>query len=232
MRVGLALGIPLVTVVLTAGCTAGAGESSPSPNTATSSPRHQPTSTLPSCKEVWRPNARLPDGYSGCTTGSTVVPPALLACKDGGSFTSYRDLLYAVTGRRTTRVNGDVSTDLRYARAYSDCLGQADGDSSDEGDQPSANPAPATPAPTTTAPGPSAYQDGHIWLTTDLVGLDLPEVRAVQSQLNTMGFSVVVDGSYGPQTAGAVREFQRVYGLTIDGVVGPETYTAMFQFGD
>ena len=51
----------------------------------------------------------------------------------------------------------------------------------------------------------------------------------VQTQLNAVGFPVVVDGSYGPQTAGAVSDFQAVYGLIVDGIVGPETYTALFQ---
>ena len=229
---GMGLGLLLGTLVLTAGCTSGADDSSPSPSTTTSPPGQQADSGLPSCKQVWRPNARLPNRYSGCSLGASVVSPALLACKDGGSFTSYRDRLYAVTGRRITSVNGDTSTDPRYARAYSDCLGQGGGGSGDAGDQPSASPSPAPPVPTATVAGPSAYQDGHIWLTTEIEGLDLPEVRAVQAQLTRIGIPVIIDGSYGPQTAAAVRQFQRFYGLTIDGIVGPQTYTALFQLGD
>jgi peptidoglycan hydrolase-like protein with peptidoglycan-binding domain len=65
-------------------------------------------------------------------------------------------------------------------------------------------------------------------LTTELDGLDVPEVRAVQVQLNAVGYPVVVDGSYGPQTAAAVSEFQNAFGLYVDGIVGPETYAALF----
>jgi len=231
MGIGMGVLVPLV-IVLTAGCTAGADESSPAPTTSTTPARQQTHSALPSCKEIWRPNARLPDSYNGCTSGVTAVTPSLLACKDGGSLTTYDDRWYAVTGRRITSVNGDISTDRRYARAYSDCLGQDHGGSGDEDDQPSATASPSAPAPTATVSGPSAYQDGHIWLTTELEGFDLPEVREVQSQLNRLGFPVVVDGSYGPQTAAAVRQLQVTYGLTIDGIVGPETYAAMFQLGD
>jgi peptidoglycan hydrolase-like protein with peptidoglycan-binding domain len=36
---------------------------------------------------------------------------------------------------------------------------------------------------------------------------------------------IAVDGSFGPRTADAVREFQRRWGLTIDGVAGRETWS-------
>jgi peptidoglycan hydrolase-like protein with peptidoglycan-binding domain len=47
--------------------------------------------------------------------------------------------------------------------------------------------------------------------------------RMVQSQLNEMGFSLAVDGSYGPATEQAIRTFQEREGLTEDGVAGPRT---------
>lgn len=55
-------------------------------------------------------------------------------------------------------------------------------------------------------------------------------VRSVQAVLQRIGITdsagrqVVVDGSYGPQTAFAVRRFQQRKGLIVDGKVGPQTW--------
>ena len=48
-------------------------------------------------------------------------------------------------------------------------------------------------------------------------------VRWIQWHLNRKGASLVVDGSFGPLTDTAVRNFQRSKGLVVDGIVGPAT---------
>jgi peptidoglycan hydrolase-like protein with peptidoglycan-binding domain len=50
------------------------------------------------------------------------------------------------------------------------------------------------------------------------------DVRAVQYLLDERGSSLVVDGSFGPQTTAAVKAFQTAQGLTPDGVVGNHTW--------
>ena len=60
------------------------------------------------------------------------------------------------------------------------------------------------------------------------------EVEQVQFWLSTLAQyessipSVTVDGVYGSGTAAAVRAFQRLYGLTVDGIVGRTTWTELY----
>jgi peptidoglycan hydrolase-like protein with peptidoglycan-binding domain len=50
-------------------------------------------------------------------------------------------------------------------------------------------------------------------------------VRAVQSQANTRGAQdLTVDGAFGPLTEGAVKQFQMILGLSVDGIAGPITW--------
>jgi len=56
------------------------------------------------------------------------------------------------------------------------------------------------------------------------------QVRDAQQHLRNLGYNVgPVDGKYGPQTSSAVRAFQREAGITVDGILGPETMEAMSQ---
>lgn len=53
------------------------------------------------------------------------------------------------------------------------------------------------------------------------------EVKVVQEALADYGYSVDVDGQFGPQTTKAVLHFQRANALLPDGVVGPLTSRAL-----
>ncbi len=54
------------------------------------------------------------------------------------------------------------------------------------------------------------------------------EVRKVQEKLKQWGYYTgETDGIFGPKTAEAVRSFQRKNGLTVDGIVGTQTYRAL-----
>lgn len=52
-------------------------------------------------------------------------------------------------------------------------------------------------------------------------------VRALQAQLKGYGYSLTVDGQYGPKTANAVTCYQEDNDLTPDGIAGPVTRKAM-----
>ena len=49
------------------------------------------------------------------------------------------------------------------------------------------------------------------------------DVRALQEQLKGKGYNIAVDGSFGPATANAVKQYQAKVGLTADGIVGEKT---------
>ncbi len=52
--------------------------------------------------------------------------------------------------------------------------------------------------------------------------------KSVQSRLKDLGYYTGnIDGIYGPLTRSAVINFQRDYGLSVDGIVGPETLGAL-----
>jgi len=52
-------------------------------------------------------------------------------------------------------------------------------------------------------------------------------VTAIQHLLRQRGFSLTVDGSFGPTTQSRIISFQRSKGLAGDGVVGPKTWSAL-----
>ena len=63
------------------------------------------------------------------------------------------------------------------------------------------------------------------------VGSSGQKVRELQVLLRRSGFDPgAIDGDFGPATRDAVRSFQAARGLTVDGVVGPETQGALARF--
>lgn len=58
------------------------------------------------------------------------------------------------------------------------------------------------------------------------------DIRALQSRLNELGYSLDVDGKWGALTESAVRDFQAKSGLEVDGIVGKSSAAALgFLYG-
>ena len=60
-----------------------------------------------------------------------------------------------------------------------------------------------------------------------------PSTREIQQALKNAGFyQGPTDGKMGPMTRDAVKEFQRVHGLTDDGVVGRQTWAKLKAYAE
>ena len=90
-----------------------------------------------------------------------------------------------------------------------------------------APPAPVPPVPPP-APKPVVMPTSVLKL-----GDKGPDVRLLQAKLSGSSLAgvrgITVDGVFGPQTDTAVRNFQHLKGLTVDGIVGPKTWAAAWK---
>ena len=77
-----------------------------------------------------------------------------------------------------------------------------------------------------TTPNPSAPPYPGVQLRRGSSG---PDVTVVQTQLRARGWTIGVDGSFGPGTERVVRTFQKNKGLKVDGSIGPATWAALWD---
>ena len=52
-------------------------------------------------------------------------------------------------------------------------------------------------------------------------------VKTLQTALNKYGYNLKVDGAFGTKTEAAVKDYQKKYGLSVDGIVGAKTWSKL-----
>lgn len=60
-------------------------------------------------------------------------------------------------------------------------------------------------------------------------GCASPSVETMQNLLVDVNYDIVVDGRFGDATDAALRQFQKDYKLTVDGICGPKTWKALIE---
>ena len=92
-----------------------------------------------------------------------------------------------------------------------------------------AQPQPQTVAPPPQPVAPPPPPAHPPWPGVDLSrGSNGPNVVVLQQRLAERGWSVGIDGEFGRQTDTIIRAFQAEKGLASDGVVGPQTWDALW----
>jgi peptidoglycan hydrolase-like protein with peptidoglycan-binding domain len=59
-------------------------------------------------------------------------------------------------------------------------------------------------------------------------GVDTQNVRTWQQRMHDIGWPIDVDGAYGPQSSQLCGQFQAERGLAVDGLAGPQTWSALW----
>jgi hypothetical protein len=84
---------------------------------------------------------------------------------------------------------------------------------------PPPGPTPPPPATSPAPPWPGRYLEYPPLMSG-------PDVAQWQEQMHFRGWTLVVDGVYGPESQDICVEFQTEKHLTVDGIVGPDTWAA------
>lgn len=130
-RLLLALGAPVLSVVLLAGCgsdpdpTAEDPAGSTSPDDTPSSPTEAADGDgdWPECSRVWRDDATIPEDYVGCLDGGDVVEADGLECSSGQFILTHDDRFWAVAGGPVAGTDGPLLDDPKYQAVLESCRG-------------------------------------------------------------------------------------------------------------
>jgi zinc D-Ala-D-Ala carboxypeptidase len=86
-----------------------------------------------------------------------------------------------------------------------------------------------------TTAAPAHADECYTWgrtLSSGSTGSDVTQLQIRVAGWAGYDTGFAIDGSYGPATATAVRNFQAAYGLAVDGVAGPATQAKIYELQD
>ncbi|WP_423791085.1 D-Ala-D-Ala carboxypeptidase family metallohydrolase [Micromonospora cathayae] len=87
-----------------------------------------------------------------------------------------------------------------------------------------------------TATSTAAQADGcYNWgrnLSSGMTGEDVRQLQIRISGYPGYGATIAIDGAFGPATRSALIRFQQAYGLSADGVAGPQTFNQLYALQD
>lgn len=130
-RTLLALGAPVLSVVLLAGCGSDSDDTaaddtgaSSSPSTpASEEPDDSSAGGFPTCEEVWQEGATLAEDYLGCMDGATPVDLDGIECESGQFIITYDDRFWAVADGPIAMADGALLDDPDYQDVLASCRG-------------------------------------------------------------------------------------------------------------
>lgn len=82
---------------------------------------------------------------------------------------------------------------------------------------------------------PAAADTCYTWnrnLSRGASGSDVSQLQERIAGWAAYGQNIAIDGQFGPATESALKRFQSGYGLTADGVAGPQTYSKIYALQD
>jgi hypothetical protein len=127
-RTLIALGAPVLSVVLLAGCGSDSGDTaaddtgaSPTPSTPVA--EESPVGGFPACEEIWQEGATLAEDYLGCMDGATPVDLDGIECESGQFIITYADRFWAVADGPIAMADGALLDDPDYQDVLASCRG-------------------------------------------------------------------------------------------------------------
>ena len=175
-------------------------------------------------------NTRIVNAGGTITTSNPQPGDICFIDWEGGGGYDHVEIVYAVSGNRVSTIGGNSgSNSTLYTRVVKKhnplstsvitCIVRPAYSGS-------SNPSTSTPPPSNDSTDPTQYTVPTGYLNQGSSG---EGVKWLQACLCQTGYTCTVDGQFGSGTVSKLKQFQRDYGLTVDGGFGPEVRTKFLE---